>query len=77
MIAALDDQITGYDADVKRVARHPDAQRLQTIPGIGVLGAALRLSEIGTITRFHPPHELAAYAGLVPSPRSSGDKAPT
>jgi transposase len=56
------------------VARHPDAQRLQTIPGIGVFGAALLLAEIGTITRFPTAHQLAAYAGLVPSTRSSGDK---
>ena len=74
MIAALDTQIAGYDADVKRIAKHPDARRLQTIPGIGVFGAALLLAEIGIITRFHSAHELAAYAGLVPSTRSSGDK---
>jgi transposase len=67
-------QITGYDTDVKRIAKHPDAQRLQTIPGIGLFGAALLLAEIGTIQRFHTAHELAAYAGLVPSTRSSGDK---
>lgn len=74
VIAALEGQITGYDPEVKRIAKHPDAQRLQTIPGIGVFGAALLLAEIGTITRFHTAHELAAYAGLVPSTRSSGDK---
>ena len=74
VIAALEAQITGYDADVKRIAKHPAAQRLQTIPGIGIFGAALLLAEIGTIRRFHTAHELAAYAGLVPSTRSSGDK---
>jgi transposase len=74
VIAALETQIAGYDADVKRLARHPDAQRLQTIPGIGAFGAVLLLAEIGTITRFATAHELTAYAGLVPSTRSSGDK---
>jgi transposase len=74
VITALETQITGYDTDVKRIAKHPAAQRLQTIPGIGVFGAALLLAEIGTIQRFHSAHELAAYAGLVPSTRSSGDK---
>ena len=74
VIAALEAQITGYDPEVKRIAKHPDAQRLQTIPGIGIFGAALLLAEIGTIQRFHTAHELAAYAGLVPSTRSSGDK---
>src|SRR5213078_4243645 len=50
------------------------AERLQTIPGIGPFGALLLLAEIGTITRFGSSHELAAYAGLVPSTRSSGGK---
>jgi transposase len=74
VIAALEAQILGYDTDVKRIAKHPDAQRLQTIPGIGLFGTALLLAEIGTIRRFSTAHELAAYAGLVPSTRSSGDK---
>jgi transposase len=29
---------------------------------------------IGPISRFHSAQALAAYAGLVPSTRSSGDK---
>jgi len=74
MIAALNEQIAGYDGAVKRLAQHPDAQRLMTIPGIGPFGAALLVAEIGTITRFHSAAGLAAYAGLVPSTRSSGDK---
>ena len=74
VIAALEEQIRGYDAEVKRLARHPDAQRLQTIPGIGVFGAALLVGEIGAISRFPTAHEFTAYAGLVPSTRSSGDK---
>src|SRR5205809_213184 len=52
----------------------PEAALLQTIPGIGPFGALLLLAEIGTIARFGSSHELAAYAGLVPSTRSSGGK---
>ena len=74
VLAALEAQLAGYDPEVKRIAKHPDAQRLQTIPGVGVFGAALPLAEIGTITRFPSVHELAAYAGLVPSTKSSGGK---
>ena len=74
MIGALNEPIVGYDGAVKRVAKHPDAQRLMTIPGIGPFGAALLVAEIGTITRFPTAAELAASAGLVPSTRSSGDK---
>jgi transposase len=41
---------------------------------VGPFGALLLLAEIGSITRFGSSHELAAYAGLVPSTRSSGGK---
>ena len=74
LIAALEEQLRGYDSEVKRLAKAPDAQRLQTIPGIGPFGAALLVGEIGAISRFPTAHEFAAYAGLVPSTRSSGDK---
>ena len=52
----------------------PRATQLQTVPGIGPFGALLILAEIGTITRFRTSHELAAFAGLTPTTRSSGDK---
>lgn len=74
VIASLEEQIAAYDTDVKRLAKLPDARRLMTIPGIGPFGAALLVAEIGTITRFRTASELAAYAGLVPSTRSSGDR---
>jgi len=74
VIAALEEQVRGYDTEVKRLAKHPSAQRLQTIPGIGPFGAALLLAEVGDLARFPTAHDFTAYAGLVPSTRSSGDK---
>lgn len=75
LIIALDEQLRGYDGEVKRLAaREPAARLLQTIPGVGPFGALLLLAEIGSISRFASSHELAAYAGLVPSTRSSGGK---
>lgn len=75
LVDYLDAQIAQLDPRVKRlVAGHPIAQQLQTWPGIGAFGAALFLAEIGDIRRFRSSHELAAYAGLTPSTRSSGDK---
>jgi transposase len=75
LITALDEQLRGYDADVKRLAaQQPTARLLQTIPGVGPFGALLLLAEIGSISRFASSRELAAYAGLVPSTRSSGGK---
>jgi transposase len=74
VIDTLEVQIASYDDTVKRLAKHPDAQRLMTIPGIGTFGAMLILAEVGTVTRFGSAAEFAAYAGLVPSTRSSGGK---
>jgi transposase len=73
--ALLTTQIQGLDRHIKTtVQRDATARRLQTIPGIGPFGALLLQAEIGPITRFGSAQELAAYAGLVPSTRSSGDK---
>ncbi len=75
LIAALDAQVAVYDQLIRRWARAlPAAQLLQSVPGIGPFGALLLLADLGTITRFRSSHELTAYAGLVPSTRSSGGK---
>ena len=75
LVAHLDGEISEQDRAVRELARAtPAAELLQTIPGIGPFGALLLLAEIGTITRFDSSRELAAYAGLVPSTRSSGGK---
>jgi transposase len=71
----LTTEITKLDADVNRLARRdPVANRLATIPGVGAFSALFVLAEIGSVDRFRTSHELAAYAGLVPSTRSSGGK---
>jgi transposase len=68
LVARLDDQ-------VRRAARcDPAAQRLATIPGVGVFGALFLHAEIGPIERIRSSHQLAAYAGLFPTTRSSGGK---
>jgi transposase len=46
--------------------------RLQTIPGIGVLTATTVYAWVGDVRRFPDAKALAAYAGLVPSVRQSG-----
>ena len=49
-----------------RAAQEPIVTALTRLRGVGpVLGLTLR-AEIGTITRFARPGELASYAGLVP-----------
>lgn len=55
--------------------QHPELKRrrdlLRSIPGIGETTAAWLLSEMSAI-QFGRARQLAAYAGLVPSPRESG-----
>ena len=45
---------------------------LQSIPGIGAFSAAVILTEMGDISLFPKPKQLAAYFGLDPSERQSG-----
>ena len=47
---------------------------LTTIPGIGAIVSMCILTEVYDIRRFHNEKEFAAYLGLIPICRSSGDK---
>ncbi len=46
---------------------------LHTIPGVGILSAAMILSEIGDISRFSSASKLAAFAGIDPTVKQSGE----
>lgn len=75
VLEVLDARIRRLDRRMRRtVVQDAVAKRLQTVPGIGPFSALFLLAEIGRIDRFASSHQLAAYAGLVPSTRSSGDK---
>lgn len=52
----------------------PAMQRLQTLPGIGLILAATVAMEIGDVNRFASHEHLASYAGTTPRVHSSGDK---
>jgi transposase len=54
-------------------AAFPEIARLQTIPGIGHILAAVIWSEIGDLSRFASADALANYTGLVPSLYESGE----
>lgn len=74
-IDQLTTQIRALDRDLARTVTHDAvSRRLQTIPGVGALGALMIQAEIGPLTRFRDAAHLAAYAGLTPSTRSSGGK---
>jgi transposase len=51
----------------------PAAQRLLTIPGIGLLTATALVGFIGDLKRFRSGRHFASYLGLVPREYSSGN----
>jgi hypothetical protein len=50
----------------------PEAQRLMTIPGVGVLTATALVAFVGDARRFRSGRAFAAYLGLTPKEFSSG-----
>lgn len=48
-------------------------QTLQSLRGIALITSTSLVAEIGSFRRFKSPKQLMAYAGLVPSERSSGE----
>jgi transposase len=75
LVDSLSQEIHALDQLVKRAARgNVVATQLQSLPGVGPFGALMLEAEIGPIARFRSSHELAAYAGLVPSTHSSGGR---
>lgn len=53
-------------------ALRKDAQRLQTIPGIGPVLAATLMGELGDLRAFEHPKQLAHFVGVAPVVRTSG-----
>lgn len=70
-------QIKFLEAQTKEVALSPPYQktyeRLQSVPGIGALTAAVLAFELGDIGRFSNAKKLSAFLGLTPREYSSGD----
>lgn len=74
LISGVNNALAKLDARVRNAARDdPDAVLLMSIPGVGPYTALVVSSEIDGIERFTKSHKLCAYAGVVPSVKSSGD----
>ena len=58
----------------QEIKRCPDAQRLQTHPGVGALTALAFVLIIGRAERFQCGKQIACYLGLVPLEDSSGQR---
>lgn len=63
----MDVVIAGYE--------HEDIDLLKTIPGFGEVSAMTVYAAVSTIKRFQRAKQLTSYCGLVPTVRSSGERA--
>jgi transposase len=72
VIGALEFEIELFAKLVNgRLRTDPGYRALQAIPGVGPVLAAVFVAEIGDITRFHRPAQLASWAGLTPKHHES------
>src|SRR4030088_357574 len=58
----------------QEVEKCPEAQRLQTHPGVGALTALAFVLIVGRADRFQCGKQMASYLGLVPLEESSGQR---
>jgi transposase len=67
LIHALDAEIDLFGGMARaRLARHPGYRVIQAIEGLGPVLAAVLVAEIGEVTRFPGPAQLASWVGLTP-----------
>ena len=71
-IRFVEKQIDVLDAEIARLLSAFETQ-LTTITGVGPTLAAVILSEIGNVKRFNSAAKLAAFAGVDPTMKQSGD----
>jgi transposase len=68
-------QLAALEAQLARgVAAHAAARRLCTVPGVGPVTAAAVVATLDDVSRFASADQVAAYVGLVPRERSSGEQ---
>lgn len=72
--SSLSFELKQAEAELRERSRSIEAiGRLRTIPGVGELTATTIYAWVGDVKRFPDAKTLAAYAGLVPSIRQSGE----
>jgi transposase len=75
LVDRLNPTIAELNQAVEREAEKcPEAQRLMTHPGVGALTALAFVLIIGETERFQCGKQIAAYLGLVPLEKSSGNR---
>jgi transposase len=71
--ATLEEQLASYQEQLETLAkRHPECQRLMTIPGIGPITATALIAAVSDIGVLKNGRQFAAWLGLVPKQHSTG-----
>ncbi|KIU13547.1 MULTISPECIES: IS110 family transposase [Mycolicibacterium] len=74
-VMSLDERIKTTDADIEeRFRRHPLAEVITSLPGIGFRLGAEFLAVVGDPALLESPDQLAAWAGLAPVSKDSGKR---
>jgi transposase len=74
-LVSHDKQISEVKKELVALAeQNDDYQRLQTIPGIGPVIAAILVASVGNASYFKNGRQMAAWIGLTPRQHASGDK---
>jgi transposase len=74
MFKALDLQLAEVDKKLAEITANDErVQLVQTIPGVGPVGAQTIVAHLDDATRFKTPGQVSAYAGLVPKKWQSGN----
>ena len=69
--------IAGYDQQIAELAaKHPELERLESIPGVGRLTAMTFVLTLGRVERFAHSRDVAGFLGLRPKQRQSGARDP-
>jgi len=76
-IDAISRAIAGYDQQIAELAaKHPELERLESIPGVGRLTAMTFVLTLGRVERFAHSRDVAGFLGLRPKQRQSGARDP-
>jgi len=74
-ILDLERRMRSVELQLRALARQmPEVQRLQTIPGIGLITGTALVAFIGDVRRFPSARHFACYLGLTPREDSSGPR---
>jgi transposase len=70
---SLDERIATCDEQIEKLFKENETcKRLESIPGVGKLGATILAAVLGNGTSFKNGRHFAAFLGLVPKEHSSG-----